>query len=76
MKNMVLHLKQLIKKIHDLISATVENDENNDKAQTVIPKKMTKKRTSKDNRQYRKRNETSSERFRFRESYRIKRYVI
>ncbi len=42
MKNMVLHLKQLIK-IHDLISATVENDENNDKAQTVIPKKMTKK---------------------------------
>lgn len=43
MKNMVLHLKQLIKKIHDLISATVENDENNDKAQTVIPKKMTKK---------------------------------
>lgn len=49
MKNMVLHLKQLIKKIHDLISATVENDENNDKAQTVIPKKMTKKRTSKDN---------------------------
>lgn len=41
-ENMVLHLKQLIK-IHDLISATVENDENNDKAQTVIPKKMTKK---------------------------------
>ncbi len=76
MKNMVLHLKTINKKIHDLISATVENDENNDKAQTVIPKKMTKKRTSKDNRQYRKRNETSSERFRFRESYRIKRYVI
>ncbi len=47
MKNMVLHLKQLIKKIHDLISATVENDENNDKAQTVIPKKMTKKERQK-----------------------------
>lgn len=46
MKNMVLHLKQLIK-IHDLISATVENDENNDKAQTVIPKKMTKKERQK-----------------------------
>ena len=45
--------KTINKKIHDLISATVENDENNDKAQTVIPKKMTK-RTSKDNRQYRK----------------------
>lgn len=44
---MVLHLKQLIKKIHDLISATVENDENNDKAQTVIPKKMTKKKNVK-----------------------------
>lgn len=44
---MVLHLKQLIKKIHDLISATVENDENNDKAQTVIPKKMTKKERQK-----------------------------
>ncbi len=77
MKNMVLLLKQLIKKIHDLISATVENDENNDKAQTVIPKKMTKKKNVKktiDN--IEKRNETSSERFRFRESYRIKRYVI
>ncbi len=47
MKNMVLLLKQLIKKIHDLISATVENDENNDKAQTVIPKKMTKKERQK-----------------------------
>lgn len=47
MKNTVLHLKQLIKKIHDLISATVENDENNDKAQTVIPKKMTKKERQK-----------------------------
>lgn len=35
--------KTINKKIHDLISATVENDENNDKAQTVIPKKMTKK---------------------------------
>ncbi|NMU97892.1 excinuclease ABC subunit B, partial [Staphylococcus aureus] len=31
----------------DLISATVENDENNDKAQTVIPKKMTKKERQK-----------------------------
>ena len=31
--------KTINKKIH----ATVENDENNDKAQTVIPKKMTKK---------------------------------
>ncbi|MDT4066185.1 UvrB/UvrC motif-containing protein, partial [Staphylococcus aureus] len=30
-----------------LISATVENDENNDKAQTVIPKKMTKKERQK-----------------------------
>ncbi|MVI39520.1 hypothetical protein GO706_12625, partial [Staphylococcus aureus] len=28
-------------------SATVENDENNDKAQTVIPKKMTKKERQK-----------------------------
>ena len=76
MKNMVLHLKQLIKKIHDLISATVENDENNDKAQTVIPKKMTKKERQKTIDNIEKRNETSSERFRFRESYRIKRYVI
>lgn len=47
MKNMVLHLKTINKKIHDLISATVENDENNDKAQTVIPKKMTKKERQK-----------------------------
>ncbi len=39
--------KTINKKIHDLISATVENDENNDKAQTVIPKKMTKKERQK-----------------------------
>ena len=68
--------KTINKKIHDLISATVENDENNDKAQTVIPKKMTKKERQKTIDNIEKRNETSSERFRFRESYRIKRYVI
>ena len=39
--------KTINKKIHDLISSTVENDENNDKAQTVIPKKMTKKERQK-----------------------------
>lgn len=39
--------KTINKKIHDLISANVENDENNDKAQTVIPKKMTKKERQK-----------------------------
>ncbi len=35
--------KTINKKVNDLISATVENDENNDKAQTARPKKMTKK---------------------------------
>ncbi len=62
--------KTINKKIHDLISATVENDENNDKAQTVIPKKMTKnvKNTIDNIEEIR-----SSERFRFsRKSYRIK----
>ena len=35
---MVLLLKQSIK-IHDVISATVDNDETNEKQQTEVPKK-------------------------------------
>ena len=31
------------KKIHDVISATVENDDTNEKKQTEVPKKMSKK---------------------------------
>ena len=43
---MVLLLKQSIK-IHDVISATVDNDETNEKQQTEVPKKMTKKERQK-----------------------------
>ncbi len=68
--------KQLTKKIHDVISATVESDETNQQQQTELPKKMTKKERQKNNRKYRKRNEKSSQRFRFRKSNRVKRYVI
>ncbi|WP_226386024.1 excinuclease ABC subunit UvrB [Staphylococcus sp. Marseille-Q1834] len=39
--------KTINKKIHDVISATVENDETNDKQQTEVPKKMTKKERQK-----------------------------
>ncbi|MEB7835251.1 excinuclease ABC subunit UvrB [Staphylococcus equorum] len=35
------------KKIHDVISATVENDETNEQQQTEVPKKMTKKEREK-----------------------------
>ncbi|KRG09135.1 excinuclease ABC subunit UvrB [Staphylococcus sp. NAM3COL9] len=35
------------KKIHDVISATVENDETNEQQQTEVPKKMTKKERQK-----------------------------
>lgn len=35
--------KTINKKIHDVISATVDNDETNEKQQTELPKKMTKK---------------------------------
>ncbi|MGY0414038.1 excinuclease ABC subunit UvrB [Staphylococcus sp. mip270_02] len=35
------------KKIHDVISATVDNDETNDQQQTEVPKKMTKKEREK-----------------------------
>ena len=45
-KNMVLLLKQSIK-IHDVISATVDNDDTNEKQQTEVPKKMTKKERQK-----------------------------
>ena len=45
-ENMVLLLKQSIK-IHDVISATVDNDETNEKQQTEVPKKMTKKERQK-----------------------------
>ena len=41
-------LKQSIK-IHDVISATVDNDDTNEKQQTEVPKKMTKKRASENN---------------------------
>ena len=43
---MVLLLKQSIK-IHDVISATVDNDDTNEKQQTEVPKKMTKKERQK-----------------------------
>ena len=36
--------KTINKKIHDVISATVDNDETNEKQQTELPKKMTKKK--------------------------------
>ena len=36
--------KTINKKIHDVISATVESDETNDQKQTELPKKMTKKK--------------------------------
>lgn len=39
--------KTINKKIHDVISATVENDETNEKQQTEVPKKMTKKERQK-----------------------------
>ena len=45
-ENMVLLLKQSIK-IHDVISATVDNDDTNEKQQTEVPKKMTKKERQK-----------------------------
>ncbi|MEB6322183.1 excinuclease ABC subunit UvrB [Staphylococcus xylosus] len=35
------------KKIHDVISATVDNDETNERQQTEVPKKMTKKEREK-----------------------------
>ncbi|MDU2777674.1 MAG: UvrB/UvrC motif-containing protein, partial [Staphylococcus epidermidis] len=35
------------KKIHDVISATVESDETNQQQQTELPKKMTKKERQK-----------------------------
>jgi excinuclease ABC subunit B len=35
------------KKIHDVISATVENDDTNEQQQTEVPKKMTKKEREK-----------------------------
>ena len=39
--------KTINKKIHDVISATVDNDETNEKQQTELPKKMTKKERQK-----------------------------
>ena len=39
--------KTINKKIHDVISATVDNDETNEKQQTEVPKKMTKKERQK-----------------------------
>ncbi|RIL74782.1 excinuclease ABC subunit UvrB [Staphylococcus devriesei] len=39
--------KTINKKIHDVISATVENDETNEKQRTEVPKKMTKKERQK-----------------------------
>mgnify|MGYP001756533309 FL=1 len=39
--------KTINKKIHDVISATVESDETNDQKQTELPKKMTKKERQK-----------------------------
>ena len=35
------------KQIHDVISATVENDDTNEKQQTEVPKKLTKKEREK-----------------------------
>ena len=45
--------KTINKKIHDVISATVESDETNQQQQTELPKKMTKKERQ-NNRKYRK----------------------
>ena len=39
--------KKINKKIHDVISATVESDETNQQQQTELPKKMTKKERQK-----------------------------
>lgn len=39
--------KTIRKKIHDVISATVETDEENEKEQKVVPKKLTKKEREK-----------------------------
>lgn len=39
--------KTIRKKIHDVISATVETDEENEKEQKVVPKKLTKKERQK-----------------------------
>lgn len=39
--------KTINKKIHDVISATVDNDETNERQQTEVPKKMTKKEREK-----------------------------
>ena len=39
--------KTINKKIHDVISATVDNDDTNEKQQTEVPKKMTKKERQK-----------------------------
>lgn len=39
--------KTINKKIHDVISATVETDEENEKEQKVVPKKLTKKEREK-----------------------------
>lgn len=39
--------KTIRKKIHDVISATVETDEENEKEQKVVPKKLTKKNVKK-----------------------------
>ncbi|UXV42862.1 excinuclease ABC subunit UvrB [Staphylococcus simulans] len=39
--------KTIRKKIHDVISATVETDEENEKKQKVVPKKLTKKEREK-----------------------------
>ena len=41
--------KTINKKIHDVISATVDNDETNEKQQTELPKKMTKKKKTIEN---------------------------
>ncbi len=68
--------KTINKKIHDVISATVESDETNQQQQTELPKKMTKKERQKTIENIEKRNEKSSQRFRFRKSNRVKRYVI
>ena len=45
----------------------MESDETNQQQQTELPKKMTKKERQ-NNRKYRKRNEKSSQRFRFRKA--------
>ena len=51
--------KTINKKIHDVISATVESDDTNENKQTEVPKKMTKKNVKND-RKYRKRNEKAA----------------